>query len=226
MSDRTYCVDLGRLEYLAALELQHRVVAARQAGRVPDVLLLVEHDPVITLGHRGDASHILVPPEYLARAGIAVHRVERGGDVTYHGPGQLVGYPILRLADHGLGAAEYMHLLEDVLLAVLADLGLEGHRRPGIIGVWLGRDKVAALGTRIERGVSYHGFALNVSTNLDHFGLIVPCGITDGGVTSLERALGCPVSWQGVREQVEHHFGARFHTELQSLSRDELERWL
>lgn len=223
MSELTYCVDLGRLAYLDALDLQHRVVAARQAERVPDVLLLVEHDPVLTLGRRADASHVLAPKEVLGRVGIAVHRVERGGDVTYHGPGQLVGYPILRLSDHGLVAADYMHRLEDVLLAVLADFGLEGRRPKGIIGVWLGPDKVAALGARIERGVSYHGFALNVSTDLSHFGLIVPCGITESGVTSLEKALGRAVEWQAVKRQVRERFAELFRTSLRDLSREELE---
>lgn len=223
MSESTYCVDLGRLAYLSALELQHRVVAARQAGRLPDVLLLVEHEPVITLGRRGDPRHILAPAEVLEQAGIAVHVVERGGDVTYHGPGQLVGYPILRLGEHDLGAADYMHRLEDVLLAVLADFGLQGHRRPGIIGLWLGPDKVASLGARIERGVSYHGFALNVSADLSHFRLIVPCGITDGGVTSMERARGMAVEWHAVLERVQHHFALLFRTHLQKLRADELE---
>lgn len=223
MSELTYCVDLGRLAYPEALELQHRVVAARQAGSLPDVLLLVEHDPVITLGRRADRSHVLAPGEALAQAGIAVHRVERGGDVTYHGPGQLVGYPILRLEEHGLGAADYMHRLEDVLLAVLADFGLEGSRRKRVIGVWLGRDKVAALGARIERGVSYHGFALNVSTDLRHFGLIVPCGITDGGVTSMQRVLGRSVAWEAVKRRVRERFAEFFLTSLKGLSSEELE---
>ncbi len=223
MSDLTYCIDLGRLDYLRALDLQHRVVAARQEGRVPDVLLLVEHDPVITLGRRGNPRHILAPAEALERAGIAVHTVERGGDVTYHGPGQLVGYPIIRLEEHHLGAADYMHRLEDVLLAVLADLGVAGRRRDGIIGVWIGSDKVAALGARIERGVSYHGFALNVSANLNHFALIVPCGITDGGVTSLDRALGRPMQWPTVLARVKQRFAEHFHTCLQDLRKDELE---
>lgn len=226
MAERAYCVDLGRLEYLAALDLQHKIVAARQAGRIPDVLLLVEHDPVITVGRRGRREHILASAELLAMVGIAVHTVERGGDVTYHGPGQLVGYPILRLQDYRLGAADYMHKLEDVLLAVLADMGLAGHRREGIIGVWIGPDKVAALGARIERGVSYHGFALNVSTDLRHFGFIVPCGITDGGVTSLEQATGKPVIWGTVLERVCHHFAELFHVELERISRERLAQLL
>ncbi len=223
MTDLAYCVDLGQMTYGPALDLQHRLVEARQAGRVPDTLLLVEHEPVITMGRKARPEHILVPREMLARAGIEVHEVERGGDVTYHGPGQLVGYPILHLHERGLGAADYMHRLEDVLIATLADFGLEGTRRPATIGVWLGHDKVAALGTRIAKGVSYHGFALNVNTDLRHFGLIVPCGITDGGVTSMERALGRSVDWNAVMARVEAHFGELFHARLEPLSQGELE---
>ncbi len=222
VSEIIYCVDLGRMAYGPALELQHRLVAARQAGRVGDVLLLVEHDPVITLGRRARPEHILVPPEALAAAGIEVHAVERGGDVTYHGPGQVVGYPILNLEARRLGVANYMHLLEEVLLAVLADFGLSGHRRPGIIGVWLGRDKVAALGARITQGVSFHGFALNVCTGLDHFGFIVPCGITDGGVTSMEQVLGRPVSLADVKASVQRHMAERFHSQVRGLTAGEL----
>lgn len=226
MSELTYCVDLGRLAYRPALSLQHRVVAARQAGRLPDVLLLVEHDPVITLGQRGKAEHILASAEALAQAGIEVQRVDRGGDVTYHGPGQLVGYPIFHLQERGLGAADYMHRLEEVLIAVLADFGLSGRRREGLIGVWLGHDKVAALGARIARGVSYHGFALNISTNLSHFGLIIPCGITQGGVTSMEKALSTPVAWPQVQAAVQEHIAHLFRTRLQALALEELERLL
>lgn len=211
------------MAYLAALDLQHRAVAARQAGRVPDLLLLVEHEPVITVGRRGNRQHIVAPGDVLERLGIQVHTVERGGDVTYHGPGQLVGYPILELAGYGLGAADYMHRLEEVLLAVLADFGLAGQRRPGIIGVWIGPDKVAALGARIERGVSYHGFALNVGPNLEHYRLIVPCGISDGGVTSLERALGRPVAWAEAAERVREQFAALFAVRLESVTLQELE---
>jgi len=222
MAVRTCCVDLGRMAYLPALDLQHRLVAARQAGRLPDVLLLVEHDPVITLGRRARPEHILVGPEVLAQAGIEVHTVERGGDVTFHGPGQLVGYPILHLHERGLGAGDYMHRLEEALIGALADFGLPASRRHGYPGVWLGHDKVAALGARIERGVSYHGFALNVSTDLRYFQLIVPCGITDGGVTSMERALGRPVAWQAVQERVCAHLARVFDMQLEPLSCEEL----
>ena len=222
MAVRTLCVDLGRMAYLPALDLQHKVVAARQTGRLPDVLLLVEHNPVITLGRRARPEHILLPSEALAQAGIEVHAVERGGDVTFHGPGQLVGYPILHLQERGLGAGDYMHHLEEALIGALADFGLQAGRRREYPGVWLGRDKVAALGARIEGGVSYHGFALNVSTDLRYFQLIVPCGIRDGGVTSMEQALGRPLAWQAVQERVCAHLARVLHMQLEPLSREGL----
>ena len=222
MAEVIHCVDLGRMAYGPALELQHRLVAARQEGRIGDTLLLVEHNPVITLGRRAKPEHILASAEALAAMGVEVHAVERGGDVTYHGPGQLVGYPILHLHERGLGAADYMHGLEALLIAALADFGLRAGRREAYVGVWLGHDKVAALGVRIAKGVSYHGFALNVNTDLSAFQLIIPCGITDGGVTSMARALGHPVDWQAVQQRVCEHFAAHFHSPVIRSIPDEL----
>ena len=195
-------LNLGQEPYERAWDLQHALVRARQEGRLEDILVLLEHDPVITLGRTGDPRHILASAEELQRAGIRVQRIERGGDVTYHGPGQLVGYPILSLEAHHLGVSDYMHALEEVLIRTLGDLGLPAQRQAGIIGVWIGPAKVAALGARVERGVTYHGFALNVNTNLDHFALIVPCGLLGRPVTSMQRELGAPVDMQRVRERV------------------------
>jgi lipoyl(octanoyl) transferase len=157
-----------------------------------------------------DARHILASAEQLRQAGITVQRIERGGDVTYHGPGQLVGYPILSLEEHHLGVSDYMHALEEVLIRTLADFGLVAERRKGIIGVWVRETKVAALGARVERGVTYHGFALNVATNLAHFAFIVPCGLADAQVTSMQRELGKTVDMQVVRGRVTWHFGQVF----------------
>ncbi|MBM4431581.1 MAG: lipoyl(octanoyl) transferase LipB, partial [Chloroflexi bacterium] len=160
-----------------------------------------------TLGRGADTRHILACPEVLLREGIEVYRVERGGDVTYHGPGQLVGYPILRLEAHRLGISDYMHALEEVLIRTLLDLGLSACRREGLVGVWVQGEKIAMLGARVERGVTYHGFALNVVPNLAHFSLIVPCGLTDTRVTSIAQALGKPVEMEFVRQRVAWHFG-------------------
>ncbi len=195
-------LNLGQEPYECAWDLQHALVRARQEGRLDDILVLLEHDPVITLGRTGDPHHVLASAEELQRAGIRVQRIERGGDVTYHGPGQLVGYPVLSLEAHHLGVSDYMHALEEVLIRTLGDFGLPAQRQAGIIGVWIGPAKVAALGARVERGVTYHGFALNVNTNLDHFALIVPCGLLGKPVTSMQRELGVPVDMQRVRERV------------------------
>ncbi len=215
-------LNLGRETYQRAWDLQHRLVRARQEQRVDDILILLEHDPVITLGRAADAEHVLASSEQLQAAGIAVHRVERGGDVTYHGPGQLVGYPILSLQAHHLGASDYMHALEEVLIRTLQDCALPARRRDGLIGVWVDERKIAALGARVERGITYHGFALNVAPNLDHFALIVPCGLAGIQVTSMEQELKRPIAMQRVREQVAAHFGQVFHLALVETTLEEL----
>lgn len=201
---------LGQTPYAEAAALQERLVLARQRGAIADTLILLEHPPVITLGRRADAAHILAPPEVLAREGIQVLRTERGGDVTYHGPGQIVGYPIVHLRERGLGSSDYMHGLEDVVAAALADFGLATHRREGLIGVWVGPNKIAALGVRIKRGVAYHGWALNVHANMAHWATILACGITDGGVTSMHLELAAPPPPEEVRARLAHHFAAHF----------------
>lgn len=203
-------LNLEREPYERAWKLQHTLVRARQEGRIDDVLILLEHEPVITLGRMADAGHILASAKQLCQAGITVQRIERGGDVTYHGPGQLVGYPILSLEAHHLGVSDYMHALEQVLIRTLADFGLAAERREGIIGVWVRGSKIAALGARVERGVTYHGFALNVATNLAHFAFIIPCGLSDARVTSMQQQLGKTVDMQVVRERVTWHFGQVF----------------
>jgi lipoate-protein ligase B len=211
-------LNLGVEPYEWAWELQHRLVEARQKGQLDDILILLEHEPVITLGRTGDESHILASAEELRRAGIVVHRVERGGDVTYHGPGQLVGYPILSLEAHHLGVSDFMHALEEVLIRTLHDFGLPAYRREGMIGVWVGESKIAALGARVERGVTYHGFALNVAPNLEHFALIIPCGLVGASVTSMERELGKPVAMPLVRERVIKNFGQVFAVPMEEIA--------
>ncbi|MHB9034734.1 MAG: lipoyl(octanoyl) transferase LipB [Anaerolineae bacterium] len=204
--NQVYVCKLGRQPYQPVEELQKELVALRQQNVIPDVLLLLEHEPVFTLGRRADPAHILARPETLEREGIAVCRTERGGDVTYHGPGQLVAYPILYLPNTALGPSDYMHRLEDVAAALAADFGVQTHRREGVIGVWVGYNKLAALGVRIKGGVCYHGIAFNVAPNMFHWSLIIPCGITDGGVTSLAAELDCAPGM----DTVEDHFIARF----------------
>ena len=198
---------LGVMSYADALELQRQVVEDRRAGRVGDVLLLVEHPHVITLGVRRNAgrSHILAAPDVLAVCGIDLHETGRGGDVTYHGPGQLVGYPVIDLKPDRMDVHRYLRDLEEVLVRAAGDLGVAAGRAAGLTGVWVGREKLASIGVRISRWITSHGFALNVTTDLAYFNLIVPCGIADRGVTSLER-LGCTAR----RDEVEDRVIARF----------------
>src|SRR5436189_2919176 len=187
--------SLGVLGYAEALALQRQLVEERRAGAIPDVLLFVEHPPVLTLGVRGDGgrSHILATSEALAASGIEVHETGRGGDITYHGPGQIVGYPILDLKPDRCDVHRYVRDLEAVLIRTAADYGVEAGRVDGLTGVWVGREKLAAIGVRIARWITSHGFALNVTTDLEYFKLIVPCGIGDRSVTSLATLLGRPV---------------------------------
>ena len=201
---RAALVDLGRMEYGEALALQERLVALRQRGRIGDAVLLVEHPPVLTLGVRGDRAHILASEETLARAGVSVFPVGRGGDVTYHGPGQIVGYPILHLPSLGLGVKEYVHALEDAVIALLhEDFGIEaGRAEAKYTGVWVGDRKICAIGIAVRHGVAMHGFAFNVDPDLSHFDWIVPCGLADRGVTSVARELGRPVDVAAVRARL------------------------
>jgi lipoyl(octanoyl) transferase len=199
---------LGRVPYTEALALQRSLVEDRRAGRIGDTLLLLEHPHVLTLGVRGDGgrSHILATEEALASRGIEVHETGRGGDITYHGPGQLVGYPIVDLSPDRRDVHRYVRDLETVLIRTAADYGIEAKRVEGLTGVWVGDDKLAAIGVRIARWITSHGFALNVATDLDQFNLIVPCGISDRGVTSLARLLRRPVSMAEVEFRVIEHF--------------------
>ena len=200
------------MAYAEALELQRALVEDRRAGRVGDLLLLVQHPHVLTLGVRGDGgrSHILASTETLAERGVSVYEAGRGGDITYHGPGQLVGYPVVDLKPDRCDVHRYVRDLEEVLIRTAAGYGVEAGRVEGLTGVWVGREKLAAIGVRISRWITSHGFALNVATDLDFFNLIVPCGIADRGVTSLERLLGRPVDPVEVEERVAKHFRLLF----------------
>ena len=189
---------LGRLDYRKAWDLQHELVAQRAAGEIPDQLLLVEHEPVLTLGRQSDPSHIRATPAELAARGIDVIRIERGGEVTYHGPGQLVAYPIVRLADRGLLIRPFVRSLEESMAQTAADFGVTAGRRDGLPGLWCDAAsdrprKLGALGLRIERGVSYHGIALNITTRLADFDLIDACGMPEAESTSIAQELG----WTG-----------------------------
>jgi len=203
---------LGTIDYQAALDLQAQLVERRKQGLIPDQLLLLEHPPVITLGvrTRNDRSHVLESEAALAAKGVGLFETGRGGDVTYHGPGQLVGYPIVDLKPDRCDVHRYVRDLEEVLIRAVDAFGVRAGRIEGLTGIWVGDQKLAAIGVRISRWVTSHGFALNVNTDLSHFGLIVPCGITDKGVTSLERLLGHAVPMDEVAETVARQFAALF----------------
>ncbi len=205
-----WVLDLGVVGYQQAYALQRHLHGARLRGEIPDTLLLLEHPPVITLGKGFQAEHLLFAPEFYAQRGVEVCPTDRGGDVTCHMPGQLVGYPIFDLQSHGRDLHRFLRQLEEVLIRVLREYGIEAGRAPGYTGVWVGNEKIAAIGIKVVRWVSMHGFALNVNNDLSLFGLIVPCGITDRGVTSIRRLLGAPVPMEEVKARVAQQFEAVF----------------
>ncbi len=198
--------DLGYTPYAQAWEYQKDLHSLRQQQEIGDTLLLVEHEPVYTLGKNADENHIL--PAYPRQ--VKVYHIERGGDVTYHGPGQVVGYPILDLHNYRLSVSWYMRSLEEVLIRLLVGYGLSAQRKPGLTGVWIGDKKIAALGVRLSRWVTMHGFALNVNTDLSYYRGIIPCGIFEYGVTSLEQCLGSPQDMAAVKKHLIQEFGNVF----------------
>jgi lipoyl(octanoyl) transferase len=200
-------VDLGRLDYREAWDVQRDVHAAVAAGSRPATLLLVEHPPVITFGRKGGREHLLVAEDELVARGFSLYDIERGGDVTYHGPGQLVGYPIFPV---GRRVRDYLRGLEGALVAAIARFGIATEGSPGYAGVWAGDEKVVAIGVAVQRNVSFHGFAMNVHTDLSHFDTIVPCGIHDKRVTSLSALLGRPVALDEAKPLVVDAFRATF----------------
>jgi lipoyl(octanoyl) transferase len=203
---------LGLVRYADGLEMQRALVEQRAAGEIDDTLLLLEHPHVLTLGAKSgeSRSHVLATPERLAELGVELHETGRGGDVTYHGPGQIVGYPIISLKPDRCDVHQYVRDLEEVMIHVTAEYGFQAGRIAGLTGAWVGAEKIGAIGVRIQRWVTSHGFAFNVNTNLDFFRLIVPCGIADRGVTSLKRLTGHEVPIAEVEDHFIRHFAAVF----------------
>jgi len=210
MTDSCTVLRLGLVDYLEAWELQKRLAREVGEGRSGGWLLLLEHPPTYTLGVRAREEHLLLARESFGRLGAKVYRVDRGGDVTYHGPGQLVGYPILNLKRWGGGPLWYVRTLESALIEALAALSVKAGRVEGRTGVWVGNEKIAAIGVHVSRGVTTHGFALNVDPDLAYFRHIVPCGLADAGVTSVRRVLGRPVRMDEAAEAVVSAFASRF----------------
>lgn len=199
-------IDLGRMNYSEAWELQKGLVEKRREGSIPDTLLLVEHPPVITMGRRAGDSDLLRPEEFYRRSGIEIFTIERGGEATYHGPGQIVGYTIVDLREN-FDIRDFVHKVEETFVRLLwEEYSVEAGRFPEHRGVWVGNEKITAIGLAIKRRITMHGFAFNVTTDLSHFSWIVPCGITDKGVTSLEKVLGRTLSLAEEKKKVTDHF--------------------
>lgn len=206
---------LGLVPYGEAHELQKQLVEKRKADEIPDTFLLLEHPHVITLGRAADRTNILADEATRAKFGVELHETGRGGDVTYHGPGQLVGYPVIKLLPGQQDIRQYVRNIQEVLIRTAADFGVTAEPRGGeFVGVWVGDDKLGAIGIRISRWVTMHGFAFNVTTDLSYFQLIVPCGIRGHGVTSLEQLLGHPVEMELVVKRARHHFGEVFNRKM------------
>lgn len=221
-------LQLGTVDYATGLRLQEKLVALRKNGRIGDSLLLLEHTPVITLGRNAKSANVLASPETLVQRRVEVFECDRGGDVTFHGPGQLVAYPIFDLrgfpsenvSRKTLGAVEYVRKLEEVLIRTCAEFRIPARRISGLTGVWIESNpeaKIAALGVHISRGVTSHGLALNVNTDLSLFNLIIPCGITSKPVTSMQKELGRELPMQDVAHALSRNFGTVFRTEMQWL---------
>ena len=219
-------VDVGFIGYAEAWALQKRLVAARKANAIEDVLLLCEHPHVITQGRNGKRENLLASEHVLQQKGVEFHATDRGGDITYHGPGQIVGYPILNLGTIRRDVVWYVRMLEEAMIQATAELGVAAKRVEGKTGIWVryenAEEKLAAIGVHISRWVTSHGFAYNVSTDLRYFDLIVPCGIADSKATSLERLLGRSVRREEIAPRIAKHFGEVFGLELRESSKTEL----
>ena len=205
---------LGIVRYADGLRLQERAVERLRSGEAPEQLLLLEHPHVFTLGRGADSSNILADQQQLQSNSVEVHETGRGGDVTYHGPGQLVGYPIISLKPDRCDVHRYVRDIEEVLIRTIAEFGEVGTRIAGLTGVWVGNEKIGAIGVRIARWITSHGFALNVNTDLSYFKMIVPCGITDKGVTSLSRLVGRSIDTREVAQTTAVNFGIVFGREI------------
>lgn len=201
---------LGVMPYKQAWDLQKSLVRQRQANEIPDTLLLLQHPPVVTIGRNGHRSNVLVSDDMLAGAGVELVHSDRGGDVTFHGPGQIMGYPILDLRRYKFDLRWYVRQLEEIMIRTAAHYDVKAEHQDGFVGTWVGNDKLGAIGCRVSRGVTSHGFAFNVSTDLEYFKIIVPCGICAKGVTSLQRLLGRDLPSESVEETIIQKFSEVF----------------
>lgn len=220
-------IDLGLMDYMEAFDLQNQLLGLRQEKKIDDILLILEHPPVLTIGRSGHRSNLLLSEEELKRVGVDVYDVNRGGDITYHGPGQIIGYPILDLAAMGKDIRTFVRNLEEVFIQLLdQEYGISAGRDQKHTGVWIGDKKITAIGLAVKRWVTQHGFAFNVNTNLDHFQWIIPCGIVDKGVTSISDQLGIKLDMQRVKRQTVEYFGRIYKREMESMDKAQLYEYI
>lgn len=219
-------VNIGTTKYADAWELQKRIFEARLKQHIGDIFLFTEHEHVFTLGKAADENHLLASDEELAQKKVDLFWIDRGGDVTYHGPGQIVGYPILDLTSHYQDIHRYLRELEEMIIRTLNDYGISAGREPEFTGVWVKNEKIAALGVKVSRWITMHGFAFNINTDLQYFDRIIPCGIFHKGVTSLQRLLEIEIPLNEVQERLIYHFAKIFSYEIKQISRDELSTYL
>ncbi len=217
-----FVVNIGRTKYADTWELQKKIFSARLEQRICDVLLLTEHDHVYTLGKGADDNHLLAKDEELSKKGVDVFWIDRGGDITYHGPGQIVGYPIIDLNQHYNDIHRYLRDIEEAMIRTLGDYGIEAGRESGFTGVWVKDEKIGAIGVKVSKWITMHGFAFNVNTDLSFFDRIIPCGIFHKGVTTLQNILGKEIFLEDVRQKLINHFASPFHWEAKQISREEL----
>ena len=222
MNPKGYFLNLGLIEYKKAWDLQLDLWAKRVEGQLPDLLLFLEHPHVLTLGRRGNRTHLLASSETLGKLNIPIFHIERGGDVTYHGPGQLVVYPILDLKEYGWKLVRYIEQLEEVIIRTLSDFGISGNRDPLNRGVWVDQQKIASVGVAVKRWVSLHGLALNYETDLTYFDLINPCGLEGIRMTSMAKVLGAKISKKDLYSRVHFHLGQIFQKQWEEKDLEEI----
>ena len=223
MEKEAWILNLDTVPYEEAFALQKRLVTMRSQDSICDTLILLEHPPVFTVTRKATLKNILASPDELQDKGISLCKTNRGGDITYHGPGQIVGYPIMNLKDHGKDLHKYIRSIEEIIISLLMDYGITAHRDKANPGVWIGDEKIAAIGIAVKSSwTTMHGFAFNVNPDLNHYSLIVPCGLTNKGITSLSKLLGTPISMEEVREKLVHHYAEVFKLSTRKITLEEL----
>lgn len=223
MKREAWILKLNTIPYEEALDLQKRLVEMRSQETINDTLILLEHPPVFTITRKATLKNVLASPDELKEKGISLCKTNRGGDITYHGPGQLVGYPIMNLKDYGKDLHKYIRSIEEMIIKLLMDYGISAHRDKNHPGVWVGNEKIAAIGIAVKASwITMHGFSFNINPDLNHYSLIIPCGISDKGVTSLSKVLGKSVSQGDVRQKLIQHYGEVFNLSTKKITLEDI----